>query len=480
MRLTAGTNAGAAWRAQPNKPAGAWDSSVFRAMVLLLACAFLLGGSARGDVASLIVLRPLAVCLLAYALWRLQWAHIREHWFLMAMALAVVALPLVHLVPLPPEMWRQLPGRQVLDDIARVTGINEIPRPLSLTPEATRNAAYALLVPLAALVLGIQLTARERMRLLPLILLLGAASAFLGLAQTLSDPEGLLYLYAVTNNGSAVGLFANRNHNAVLLAMLLPMLAVFAYGVPSASANRGILREFVVLLGCILVIPLILITGSRLGLVAAAIASILIPLILVGTYTRFAPGEPPLQRFLRVFGLPLLLVGLVMLGIWLGRALAWDKLVGTRLMEEERARIIPVLLDMIREYFPAGSGIGSFQRVYQLHEPDELLSPYYMNHAHNDWLEILLTGGLAAAVLLAIAGIAFGVCALHVFSRRREVTSELVHARLGLAVILIAALGSWSDYPLRTPALSSVFVVALLWTSCRLAGFRASEPEELR
>ncbi|MFI2901517.1 O-antigen ligase family protein, partial [Klebsiella aerogenes] len=68
-----------------------------------------------------------------------------------------------------------------------------------------------------------------------------------------------------------------------------------------------------------------------------------------------------------------------------------------------RVHALPSVLAMIRIYFPAGSGFGGFDTIFRVHEPYALLKPTYFNHAHNDWLEILLDGGLPAALLLVVA-----------------------------------------------------------------------------
>ena len=42
----------------------------------------------------------------------------------------------------------------------------------------------------------------------------------------------------------------------------------------------------------------------------------------------------------------------------------------------------------LRSDFPTGSGLGTFERVYQLHEPAQVMMWELINHAHNDWLEL--------------------------------------------------------------------------------------------
>lgn len=459
------------------KPAGtSWTSvrlpqvsGAFWALSLLLVACFALGGSARGEVASLMVLRPLAILLLGFGLWCLKFEQVKAHWFLFAMGLAILALPALQLIPMPQVLWSQLPGRNLVMEIDKAAGLGQVWRPLSLTPGATRNALFAAIVPFAVLVLGVQLGSEERFRLLPLVLGLGGFSALLGLVQTLGDPNGWLYFYDTTNNGSAVGLFANRNHQALLLAMMLPMLAVLAHG----RGLSGGTRQLIALVSGLLLLPFILITGSRSGMIVAAIALLAVPLVVGRTLHLAGPlpgkagsGRKPL--FGSRLGLVLLAAGLVLLTIWLGRGLAWERLLTSEPTDDLRAKILPTLFSMIRVYFPLGSGMGSFEQIYQVHEPDALLSPTYMNHAHNDWLEVLLTGGAASAVLLIIAVAGFLLQSRRAFSVPAASSASVKYARLGLVMLMLAGLASISDYPLRVPSLASLLTLALLWTGCSL------------
>ena len=112
--------------------------------------------------------------------------------------------------------------------------------------------------------------------------------------------------------------------------------------------------------------------------------------------------------------------------------------------------------------------MGSFERIYQVHEPDALLDPTYMNHAHNDWLEILLNGGAIAALLLIFAFIGFSLQLRRAFSARAASLPAVQYSRLGLVMVLLAALASVFDYPLRVPSLAFLFVIAVLWAGCPL------------
>ena len=450
------------------------SSGPFRALLVLLLACCVLGGSARGDVPHLIVLRPLGVLLLGYGLATLQWRLVTANGFLFAMALGIVALPALQLVPLPPAIWSLLPARDLVVEIDRLLGLAGAWRPLTLTPFETRNALYATLIPLAAFVLGLQLEHAERMRLLPVILALGGLSALIGLLQIQGAEDGPLYLYPITNNGMAVGLFANRNHQAFLLAMLLPMLGAFA-------ASRGPLVRSAALLAGLVLLLLILVTGSRAGLLLAVVGLLALPLFLNRRDFAFRSSALPGRRRASLFrptmarawlAFAILTAGLMTLTIVLGRAIAWERLLATGAAEEGRLMLLPTVLAMIARYFPAGSGMGSFERVYQVHEPDGQLGSAIANHAHNDWLEVILTGGAPALILLGLALAAYLRRAWQVL-KPQAFASSCIAARLGLVLVLQMALASIGDYPLRTPLLGVIFVLAVLWAGCASAKSRA-------
>ncbi|HMP56753.1 MAG TPA: hypothetical protein PKD92_09310, partial [Novosphingobium sp.] len=77
---------------------------------------------ARGDLLSLIVVRPLAVLLCAYGLLRLSAEQARAHRGFLVFAGLCLALVGLHLVPLPPGIWQALPGRDLIAAIGRAAG----------------------------------------------------------------------------------------------------------------------------------------------------------------------------------------------------------------------------------------------------------------------------------------------------------------------------------------------------------------------
>ena len=174
----------------------------FWALTVFLAVTFLMGGGSRGDIQSLVILRPVAVVFCGLALLGLRREHVQAYRFLFAMTAAIFALVAIHLVPLPPGMWAALPGREIVLEVDKAAQLGSVWRPASLVPVATWNALYSLFVPLAVLLFGVQLTRDQRFNLIYVIIGFGLLTGLWGLLQAIGSPTGPLYLYEVTMPGA--------------------------------------------------------------------------------------------------------------------------------------------------------------------------------------------------------------------------------------------------------------------------------------
>ena len=447
--------------------------SPFWLLILFLVFVFFTGGGSRADIQSLVVLRPVAVMMCGIGLMTLRWSHVVRYQTIFWITLAIFLTVASHLVPLPPSVWQGLPGRQLLSEVDQVAGIGQIWRPLSVVPATTWNALYALFVPLAVLIFGAQLNGVERVRLVSAVMLLGVLSGFWGVLQTISAPDSPLYLYQITTDGTAVGLFANRNHQEALLACLFPMLATYATMRSRTEDIRKMHFWIAIALGIFLV-PLLLVTGSRTGIVLGIIGLIFAALSYWKTEIISGSKRKPSTLTPR---LTLIVIGVLCLSALtaiMSRAEAFRRLSGADQIEDLRFRMWGPIVDMAGKYFPFGSGVGSFVEVYQIDEPTALLSSSYVNHAHNDWLEVLLTAGLPGGILLAVATAAFFRAAYQLLGSSKCVDARLACANLGAAIITIFALASLVDYPLRTPSIACVFVIATIW----LAGAQTGKVEK--
>lgn len=411
------------------------------------------------------VLRPVSILVFGFALWNLSPAQARANSALLALAALTVASVAVQLIPLPPSIWSQFPGRAVLADIDKLAELGATWRPISMAPTGTWNALYALFAPLAVLLLAIQLPVEQRFYLIPLILVLGAISALLGLLQIAGPTDGPLYFYRITNADSAVGLFSNRNHAAAFLACLFPLLATFA-STHVTSSEQLRRRSWIASAAGAVMVPLILVTGSRAGLVLGVLALATVPLLYNPPAAMRRPREAARLRVAFLLG-SIAVAGLAVIFVTSWQDRTFSRLVETG-SEELRLQVWGPIWDMALRYFPLGTGAGSFVEIFQLHEAHDQLRPNYLNHAHNDWLELLLTGGLVAGVLMAAAVAAWALRSVAVWRQADGSRTDRALARVGSIVLLLLGLASLGDYPLRTPALACLAAVAAVW----LAGTR--------
>jgi O-antigen ligase len=435
------------------------------ALFTLLLAAFVLGGSARADTASLVLMRPTSIMLLALALVMLPRATLEGNRTLLLAGAAWAILAVAHLLPLPPAVWQAIAGRELASEIDAAVGIS-VWRPVSLVPWRTLNALFALAVPLGVVLLALATSFDKMPRIVYMLFGLVLVSALMGLFQLLGGSGNAFYLYRITNAESAVGLFANRNHNAIFLAMGLPLLAATLALLP-VSAEHVKLREWAGYGIGLLLIPFILTTQSRAGILVAIVCAGLALWVYRSPAETAQKRRPRRQIDPRMAFAVFAAAGLAALTFVFTATNALERL--GRLGREDnelRLQIWPPIAQLAADYLPFGSGLGTFVEVYQVVEPDSLLSPRYINHAHNDWLELLLTGGLPA-VALAVLG---AVVIYRNFRRNRRESTGLrdgVLRRLGASICVVIALASLYDYPIRTPAGAALLAFGVVLTAGR-------------
>lgn len=424
---------------------------------------FMTGGASRGDVQSLAVLIPLSIIATATAFFTLRSKRFQDHAPLIWGALAVFGLAALYAIPLPPNIWGGLPGRELTVEIENAVGLGEVWRPLSLSPANGWQAVASLFAPLAILLFGVQLDREERYHMLPLLISLGALSGILGLMQAAGGQEGALYFYEITNNGSAVGLFANRNHSATLLCCLFPMLVIFATRTATSGTQKT--RQLIAAVVALVLVPLILVTGSRSGLLTAVIG-------LAGAALMYRPASAERRtphgssKFSLRWGLlisGLAVLSLAFLTIYFARAEAIDRLLMTGSDSDRRQDVWIVSRELFLAYFPMGFGSGNFVEAFKVVEPGHTLEANYLNRAHNDWLELAASFGVLGLFMAAAAAIYFFRQSFRIWRQMNGRRHSVMFARMaGIAIAIIVA-ASMSDYPLRTPIMMCIFALMLLW-----------------
>lgn len=411
--------------------------------LLILAAACGGGGVAYAFVN--LALQLVALAILAFnrdaasAIWREQ-----PRW-LVLLILLTLAVPLIHLLPLPPGVWRALPGRELAAEARDLVGAAGW-YPLSLDPGRTLVAATGLIAPFVVLALALRLPRPDLEKLGWLIVGLGFVQLLLGVLQVLSEGRiGLLYPENPMP-GVLFGTFANRNSAGLFLFASVTIAAL----IPLQDRCRSLVRWVLV---TALVIALLL-TRSRSAVVLLTIPAglVLVKAVLGQTsLLRTVPG--------RVTAIAVLLVAAAASLATIPQTRLGDTFERFSHGADARMLVWDDAAYSARKYWPAGAGMGTFDEVFQADESLEHISPRSAGRAHNDYLELSIEAG-APGILLALCWLlATGLLALKARNAHGRWT-----AWAGAAILSGTALQSIVDYPLRNQATLclAAFAFALL------------------
>lgn len=443
-------------------------SIAFSCLCLFLIVLAIAGGASMADVAGQAVVRGAAtLCLVLVVLFAPapSLAGYRAPLLLILGAAGSISL---QLIPLPPSIWLNLPGRAPFAEAAVIAGQAQPWRPVALVPSGAVNALASLLVPFTMIVTLMSLSERERARLPTAILVFIAVSSLVGLVQTTSAT----YDNPLINDapGEVSGVFANRNHFALLLSLGCLLAPAWACLRPEhdwlgwrALLALGLVMAFIML---------ILISGSRAGLLLGTMGAI------TGGALVFDQIRSTFRAYPR-WVLPMLLAavlaivaGLIALSLNADRAFGINRALSENATQDLRLRAMSTIVEMAKRYFPIGTGAGGFDPMFRLHEPFTLLQQSYLNHAHNDWLEIVLEYGLLGLIMLAGATVWWLWTTITAW--RHKGPAGLL-ARCASAMVLLIGLASAVDYPARTPIMMALLVVIVGWAAPR----QHREPREL-
>ena len=414
----------------------------------LLAC-LLLGGASAAGYAANVLLQLAAIPLIGWALWTLVQTGIpgtiRAPLALLALLLAFM---LVQLVPLPPSVWTALPGREPVVEGFRLLGVPLPWLPLTLAPGNALASLLWLLPAFAVLLATIVLGAFRGRAIAGVIVTVALAAVALGALQVIGG--GSAYLYRITNYGAAVGFFANSNHNATLLLVSIPFLAALQKALLRGrrkSRGASAVRLLVAVTYVLIVVGLL--TNSSLAGIGLGV-----PVALI-TWVVFGRQSPMVRRGLAA----LTVLGTVAVLLTIAIGPFGNNLFGSQTANADISRQTSFArtLDAAGDYLPVGSGVGTFQVIYRTLEPLDTITPTYMNHAHSDWIELLLETGLFGLALALLFVIWWAV-------RTRAIWGADEREPFAQAAVIASAvmmLHSMVDYPLRTAALSAVFAVCV-------------------
>jgi O-antigen ligase len=375
----------------------------------------------------------------------------------------LIGVVLLQLCPLPASWLARLAGRE--DFLAGVR-----PNCWSIEPHSTQIQFLILLTCLIAFYIA-QLVGQERepkQRLVISLVGLGTLEAFYGLVQYLSGWQKIFAYTKKYDLEEATGTYINRNHFAGLLEMILPFsvaLVLYEYGKlrgndlqPATTVKRMMSRRSVqrfVLCLCIAVVifAALIFSRSRMGIIAASASMLVIFGLLLISRRQ---GKAGLVLF-SVF------VALSMgLAIWIGPGPIVSRFenVGQEysIRDQSRLSVWRDALGLIERHPLLGTGLGTFPIAYTSVQTAFL--GQFVNHAHNDYVELVSDLGLPAALILFASFFAILARAAKAF--RYAVGNFDRAIALGCVGSLVAILlHSLTDFNLYMPANALIFSVVL-------------------
>jgi O-antigen ligase len=403
---------------------------------------------------ALLVVRLAAFAAVLPVVWdtrlRDAWAPVRVP----ALAIAGLALlGIVQAAPWPPALVARLsPVHAELTarlPAEALQGVGVWSR-LTLAPGATLSTALTFAA-LAALVVAAAATgrsARSRGWLLAALAVATVGQLFYGLRAWLAGSPAI-WGRATEWQGRLRGTFVNADHAALYFE--IAMAAFFAWGwwaARRAGAEPRLERRLLLVSP-----PLVLwaaafggivLSGSRAGLAAALVGTTAQALLLA------LAGRRRL-RWLALATLPALAaVGLALLT---AGERGFARLLGTSVHEVvggPRQQVWGLAMDLWRRFPGTGCGLGTWDNAMPLVQPAELLGVRW-GRAHNDYLELLATGGLVGAALMAVA-MASLVRRLLLVQRSGRSTAERAAALAALGALAAVGLHELFDFGLSVPA----------------------------
>ncbi|HYW36658.1 MAG TPA: O-antigen ligase family protein [Terriglobales bacterium] len=276
----------------------------------------------------------------------------------------------------------------------------------------------------------------------------GAVVASLAVLQGLAPNGKLYWIWPLEQGGSIYGPYVNHNHYAGLMEMLTPFPLVLA-ATQFTNGSRKIAAAGI----AALMAGSIFLSGSRGGMAAFLAQMVVLGVLLV----RKREGSWKQPIMLGAF-----LAMVIIFLVWMGSNELTQRLMSIHSEAREeinggvRLSIDRDCLRMLIKRPFLGWGLGAFPIVYP--EFRSFYTTFFVNQAHNDYLQLLVETGLAGfSIAVWFLVLVFRRAAGKLKNWTETASGALtVAALLGCVGILVH---SFLDFNLQIPANAALFYV---------------------
>lgn len=235
--------------------------------------------------------------------------------------------------------------------------------------------------------------------------------------------EGRAFWLFQSEFPALLGPFVNRDHFASFMALILPIAVWQIF----QDRRRGPLYTAMTAA----IVAAVVASASRGGflLVGLELAILTLPVVL----GRRAGARQAAGLMLRV------LLFVAVFGAVVGWGVLWDKFQDSDPYRTRR-ELLNSSLTMIQERPVKGFGMGTWPHVYPAYATIDI--GFFMNHAHNDWVEWTVEGGIPFTVSLAVFVAAAGYLACRRAPWAVGAVAVFVHSMVDFPMQR-SALGAW-------------------------------------
>ena len=346
------------------------------------------------------------------------------------------AISLIQVLPLPVPLLKALsPSKHAFFERMGMEG----PRAFSLYPyeslnETVRTALYAMLFFMAVQVGGKR---RDLMKVLYALAFFGFLLSIFAIIQKAAWNGKLYWFRELAGGSNPFGPFMNRNHFAGFTGMIIPPAMGLAL-----DAKRIERALFFIFLSLVMTLALFY-SLSRGGIMSFS-ASVLVLSFLS------AKGKYGGRRLIYII---LFLAGLGLFFLNLGISPVIERFARDGVSDSGRFLIWEGSLAAFRDFWPFGTGCGTFRFIFPVYNPGMQAECLY---AHNDYLQALVETGVAGGLFLLLF-----IISLLIFLLRSFSSGVPSYFQAGLAGSLAyISVHSFFDFNLHIP--SNAFAFALI------------------
>lgn len=398
--------------------------------------------------------------------------------------LCLLGYILIQILPLPAFLIEWIsPTTFALyqDTLGSITTPDWIP--LSIHPRKTISEFFRFSAYVAFYILTIQLLSKRRfvkltVRIITIFATLLAIEAMVQhYTSSLGAGQKIYWFRELSQGGAPFGPYVNRNHYAGWMGMVFPVI----FGMFLLYTPRGYRRSFrekwvdlitdertniYILLGlaAFLTSFSIIMTLSRGGILSLCLASFFFATMIIVVKPVHRKG---------ILIITCIAIMVLFLG-WMGWEPVFNRFDSTLTAEGtisgQRMTIWNDSFNIAKDFPVAGSGFGTYQDIYPKYS--HFSGNLIMQHAHNDYLELLTDGGIIGALFVTWAFLVFIYKSTKAFRKRKDPFA--IYLYIGsLAGIISIFVHSLIDFNLHVGA-NGLYLFFLMGINVSAANTRIS------